>query len=683
MPELKQEYDAIIERMKIYEHEYYVLDEPSVPDAIYDKDMKRLKEIESIEPSFVHPESPTQRVGGKALDCFENIAHFSKMASLSNAFNQNDVDAFIKEISKVVDPSTIDYTIEPKLDGLALSLLYIDGILTQALTRGDGEIGENVIKNAKRIRNIPSKLKGNFPRILEVRGEVVMPIKGFLMFNRNRAKLGLKELVNPRNGAAGAMRQLNPEESGKRPVAFYAYSVGAYEAYDNGAEKPDTHFECLKEVEAYGLNLPFETKLITDFNQIDSFYNDFISKRKSLTYEIDGMVIKVNDLSLQEEIGVISKSPKWAKAYKFPAEEAATKLLDVEFQVGRTGSITPVAKLETVFVGGVNVSSCTLHNKDEIDRLGLKIGDTIIIRRAGDVIPQITGYIKEERTDSVRDIVFPKQCPVCGSDTEQEKRLNEKDKATVRCTAGLKCSAQLKESLVHFISKKALNADGFGEKLIYQLVGANLIKSHVDLFKLTVDDILTLERQGVRSSEKAIASITKAKNTTMQRFIYSLGIREAGENTSKNLVSHFKKFDLIRNASYEELIEIEDIGEVVATNIVNYFTDQSNNVLIDDLLSLGVQFDDIEDLDPSEKPFNGKTIVITGGFSQIKRDVAKELLEKLGAKVSGSVSKNTNICICGEKAGSKLTKAEALKTDGFDINIIDEDGLMEMIKDYL
>jgi len=531
MSELNTEYQKILARMKIYEHEYYVMDDPSVPDAVYDKDMLRLKEIEAGDESIISLESPTQRVGGRALDKFSKITHEAQMGSLSNMFDETDVAKFKSDIEDVTKTNSITYTIEPKLDGMAMSIIYVDGILITGATRGDGMVGEDVTENVKRIRNVPDRLVGNFPHRIEIRGEVVMPTKGFNLYNEKLKKLGKKELVNARNGAAGAMRQLDPEVSAQRPLAFYAYALGVYEPYEDGTDKPETHWECLKEVESFGLQLPYESKLITDFNVIQECYLQFIEDRNAMSYLIDGMVVKVNEIDVQEDMGRLSKTPKWAKAYKFPAEEAVTKLLAVDLQTGRTGSVTPVARLDPVFVGGVTVSNCTLHNFDEIKRLGIKVGDMIIIRRAGDVIPQIIGYVAEERPDDATDIEIPTSCPVCGSSTIKEKlglvgsAINKQEKTTIRCTGGLSCEAQLVGSLQHFASKTAIDVDGLGDKLIEQLVKAGTIKSPVDILKLTIEDISSLERQGEKSGTKVVAAIEKAKQTTMQRFVYSLGIR--------------------------------------------------------------------------------------------------------------------------------------------------------------
>lgn len=669
--DIKNEYFTIIEKMKRYEHEYYVLDAPSVPDSVYDKLMIRIKEIENEYPELIHSDSPTQRVGGKALDIFEEVKHEAQMGSLSNIFDNDELEKFKEDIEKHYPINSLTYTIEPKLDGLAMSIIYENGELVQAATRGDGMVGENVTENVKRIRNVPHRLTGNFPKRIEIRGEVVMPTKGFEKINESFIKNNIKPFVNPRNAAAGSLRQLDPVISGQRPLAFYAYALGIYEPFDGGKEQPKTHYECLQEIKSFGLELPYETKLITDFYEISDHYTNFINIRNKLTYEIDGMVIKVNEIDAQEEIGRISKSPKWAKAYKFPAQEEATTLLDVVFQVGRTGAITPVAKLDPVFVGGVTVSNCTLHNKDEIERLGIKIGDKIVIRRAGDVIPQIIGYIEDDRPDDAKDIVFPDVCPVCHSHVD-------KTEAIARCTGSMICEAQAKEALTHYISKNAMNMDGVGKKLIEQLHQVGKVKTPVDLYSLVEEDISSLERQGSKSAINAIKSINDSKYTTLPKFLFSLGIREVGEGTARNLSNHFGEFDKIKNATLEELLEVEDVGTVVSNHVFNYFKNEENIKMINSLFEHGVHFDNIEKANEDDLSFKGLTIVLTGSFSSIKRDDAKAILTKLGAKVSGSVSKNTDMCICGENAGSKLTKAQELN-----IPVKFEDDLIEMIKDHI
>lgn len=666
-----QRYQEIVNLMNRYEHEYYVLDAPTVPDAVYDRLMIELKEIEAEHPEMITSDSPTQRVGGKALDAFESVTHESQMGSLSNMFDEDDVEKFKSDITEIVSLNDVSFTIEPKLDGLAMSILYVDGQLTVAGTRGDGYVGENVTENIKQIRNVPHRLKGNFPKRVEVRGEVVMPTKGFERVNAEMIARGDKPFANPRNAAAGSLRQLDPRLSGQRPLAFYAYAVGVFEDENGEDILPETHFECLKEIESFGLELPMESIKIDDFSKIDFYYNDFIERRNELEYEIDGMVVKINEIDVQDEMGRLSKSPKWAKAYKFPAQEEVTQLNDVDFQVGRTGALTPVAKLEPVYVGGVTVSNCTLHNQDEIKRLGIMINDTIIIRRAGDVIPQIIGFVEDARGEDAREIKFPETCPVCDSPVDASETV-------VRCTGGILCPAQQKEGLKHFISKGALDIDGFGVKLVETLYDEGKIKTPADIFKIVPEDISSLERQGARSAEKAINAIEKSKTTTMERFLFSLGIRETGEGTSRNLSQHFCEFDKIKSATYEELLEVKDIGHIVANNIVEFFNKESNILLIEELFELGVSFPDIEKVDESELPFVGMTIVLTGSFSEIKRNDAKKMFIELGAKVSGTVGKKTTMCICGEKAGSKLTKAQELN-----IPVKNEEELLEMLKPYM
>ena len=665
------QYVKLVSLIKTYEHEYYVLDCPSVPDAEYDRKIKELESIESEYPEFTTPDSPTQRVGGKALSVFSQVTHASQMASLSNAFNEKEINEFVSRIKEIMPIENIQATIEPKLDGLAMSIIYKDGKLISGATRGDGYNGEDVTENVKRIRNVPYQLKGNYPALLEVRGEVVMPKKGFDRLNLLNIAQGKKTYVNPRNAAAGSLRQLDPKISAQRPLAFYCYGVGIFEVYDGQTEKPISHYDCLMLMKEFGLSVPNESILITDLNTIQEHYLDFIEKRDSLDYDIDGMVIKVNNYKQQDQLGSISKSPRWAKAYKFPAQEELTILNDIEYQTGRTGAITPVAKLNPIFVGGVTVSNATLHNEDEIKRLGIKIGDTIIIRRAGDVIPQITGYVENLRPDNAKDIVFPDFCPICGSHVD-------KSQIVARCSGGVTCKAQMINGLKHFVSKSAMNMDGCGAKLVEQLLENSLISQPQDLFKLTIEDIQSLDRQGLKSSQKAIDAIKNSKKVTLNRFLFALGIRNVGENTSKNLMKHYKSLDNIRNASIQSLINIEDIGDVIAENIHSFFHNDHSLEIVNQLIESGVEIEDTIVQDENDLPFKDQTMVITGSFSRIKRNDAKLLLEKLGAKVSGSVSKKSTLCICGESAGSKLANAQKLN-----VPIIDEDGLMEMIKDYL
>jgi DNA ligase (NAD+) len=658
----KEEYIKIIEKLKKWEYEYYCLDDPSVPDSIYDIEYKKLKKAEAENPEWIQSDSPTQRVGVGLSSDFEQVPHEKNMLSLGNASNKEEREKF-KEDNQNID--THGYTAEVKLDGLAISILYINGVLTQALTRGDGEIGELVTENVKTIRNIPHILKGDFPDKFEVRGEIVMPIKGFNKLNEIQAANNEKTFANPRNAAGGSLRIKDAGITAKRPLAFYAYSLGVFE----GGEMPDTHFGCLEKIKEFGLMVPKESKLIKE-SEIEAYYLDILSKRKDLDYEIDGTVIKVNSLKAQERIGYSSAYPKWAKAFKFPSEEAPTEVLSVDFQTGRTGAITPVANLKSLAIGGVNITRATLHNMDELERLQVMIGDTVIVKRAADVIPKITGVVFEDRMN--RELVaikVPTSCPVCDSPLE-------KDGAITRCTGNLICSAQLKEGIKHFSSRKALNIEDCGDKLIEELVDKKIIKNVVDLYNLSISDILSLERRGEKSANNLMKSLEKSKNTTLNKFVFALGIREVGEATAKNLANHFSTLKNIEEANFEELMEVKDVGEVVSEHIVHYFNNEQNKEIIENLIELGMTWEDVV-IDKSNQPLSGKIIVLTGSFKQIGRSQLKEELENLGAKVSGSVSAKTDFVVYGEKAGSKLTKASDLGKTCFT-----EDEFMPHLEDF-
>jgi DNA ligase (NAD+) len=660
------EYKEIINIINVYEHEYYVLDNPTVPDSVYDVDYRKLKSIELEHPEWITSDSPTQRVGGKVLDVFESVVHKSKMASLSNAMDESEQEQFLKQINETLPLEDVDFVAEVKLDGLALSIIYKNKSLVLGATRGDGESGENVTENVKTIKNVPHTLISNdLPDDfeIEIRGEVVMPTKGFERINARLQAEGKKAFANPRNAAAGSLRNLDSRKTASRPIAFYAYSLG----YCIGIEKPDTHFGCLELIKKLGLSVPKESKLIKDYKELSAYYKNILESRSKLDYEIDGVVIKVNSLDDQKVLGEISKAPKWAKAYKFPAQEEQTIMNDVEFQVGRTGAITPVARLNPVYVGGVTVSNATLHNEDEIKRLDVRIGDTVVVKRAGDVIPKIIGVVKLKRPVNTKPIVFPKSCPVCESPTEM-------DGAILRCTGQLLCMAQLKESIKNFASRKSMDIDNVGDKLIEQLVDEKLIGSVLDLYKLTIDDISNLDRMGEKSAKNAIDSLENSKSTTLPRFIYSLGIREVGETTSKNLAKHFGSLENLIKASVEDLLKVADVGEIVSEHLYNYFKSEKNLEIVSQLQDVGIHWDDIEQ-DTSEKPLEGQIVVLTGSI-EMGKSVAKEILEGLGAKVSGSVSKNTNIVVYGEKAGSKKTKAEELG-----IKMLNEEEFLLFIQD--
>ena len=651
---LQQQIDKLRQDLRRYEYEYHVLDNPTIPDAEYDRLFHQLKALEAAHPELITADSPTQRVGAKPLSGFAQIRHEIPMLSLDNAFSDEEFYAFVKRIEDrlIRLPEPLTFCCEPKLDGLAVSILYVNGVLTQAATRGDGTTGEDITANIRTIRNIPLQLlMDNPPARLEVRGEVFMPHAGFERLNQQALEKGEKTFANPRNAAAGSLRQLDPKITSKRPLVLNAYGIGIAE----GVDLPNTHYDRLQWLKTIGIPVNPEIRLCNGTDEVLDFYRDIQNKRSSLGYDIDGTVLKINDIALQEKLGFISKAPRWAIAYKFPAQEELTRLNDVEFQVGRTGAITPVAKLEPVFVAGVTVSNATLHNGDEIERLDIAIGDTVVIRRAGDVIPQIIGVLHDRRPADARPIVFPETCPVCDSAI-----VRIEGEAVARCTGGLFCAAQRKEALKHFVSRKAMDIDGVGGKLIEQLVDRELIHTPADLFKLDLTTLTRLDRMGAKSAENTLASLEKAKNTTLARFIFALGIREVGEATALNLANHFKTLEVLQNADLEALQQVPDVGEVVANRILAFWHEPHNVAVVNDLIAQGVHWDDVEVKEVGENLFKGKTVVLTGTLTQMGRNEAKALLQDMGAKVSGSVSAKTDFVIAGDAAGSKLTKAQEL-----------------------
>ena len=651
---LQQQIDTLRQDLRRYEYEYHVLDNPTIPDAEYDRLFHQLKALEAAHPELITADSPTQRVGAKPLSGFAQIRHEIPMLSLDNAFSDEEFYAFVKRIEDrlIRLPEPLTFCCEPKLDGLAVSILYVNGVLTQAATRGDGMTGEDITANIRTIRNIPLQLlMDNPPARLEVRGEVFMPHEGFERLNQQALEKGEKTFANPRNAAAGSLRQLDPKITSKRPLVLNAYGIGIAE----GVDLPNTHYDRLQWLKSIGIPVNPEIRLCNGTDEVLDFYRDIQNKRSSLGYDIDGTVLKINDIALQEKLGFISKAPRWAIAYKFPAQEELTRLNDVEFQVGRTGAITPVAKLEPVFVAGVTVSNATLHNGDEIERLDIAIGDTVVIRRAGDVIPQIIGVLHDRRPADARPIIFPKTCPVCDSAI-----VRIEGEAVARCTGGLFCAAQRKEALKHFVSRKAMDIDGVGGKLIEQLVDRELIHTPADLFKLDLTTLTRLERMGTKSAENALASLEKAKNTTLARFIFALGIREVGEATALNLANHFKTLEALQNADLEALQQVPDVGEVVANRILAFWHEPHNVSVVNDLIAQGVHWETVETKEVTENRFKGKTVVLTGTLTQMGRNEAKALLQDMGAKVSGSVSAKTDFVIAGDAAGSKLTKAQEL-----------------------
>ena len=644
-----------------HNHKYYVLDEPSIPDAEYDRLMRELQALEDANPELITSDSPTQRVGGAPLAGFTEVQHERPMLSLDNAMNADEFAAFYQRVQdRLKTDEPLEFACEPKLDGLAISLLYVNGVLERAATRGDGQTGEDVTQNVRTIKNVPLRLQGNqTPTRIEIRGEVYMPKAGFDAYNDRARENEEKVFANPRNAAAGSLRQLDSRITAKRPLEFCAYSLGIV---SDDFDMPDTHSAQLAQVQVWGVRINEEMRVVNGLEEAQTFFTQLGEKRHQLGYEIDGTVFKINSLALQETLGFVARAPRWAIAYKFPAVEELTVLQDVDFQVGRTGALTPVARLKPVHVAGVTVSNATLHNMDEIARLGVKIGDTVIVRRAGDVIPQVVAVVEERRPDDARDIVMPPACPVCESHIERVE-----GEAVTRCTGGLVCSAQRKEAIKHFASRKALDVEGLGDKLIDQMVAASLIDSLDDVFHLTLDDIAGLERMAEKSAQNVLNALEKSKATTLGRFIYSLGIREVGTVTAQNLANHFGFLERIMNASVDVLLDVPDVGNIVAQHLVNFFAEEHNRTVIEQLQKSGVHWDESEPVNAADDaPLAGKTAVITGTLSDMSRDDAKLALEALGVKVTGSVSAKTDFLVAGDKAGSKLTKAQNLGVRVFD-----------------
>lgn len=671
MTEQVKQIQTLTLQLEEYNHQYYVLDNPTVPDAEYDRLLRELKQLEVEFPELALATSPTQKVGGEALTGFSQIQHEMPMLSLDNVFSEEELLAFEKRLQdRLLTKAEIKFSCEPKLDGLAVSILYENGDFVRAATRGDGQIGEDISENVKTIKSIPLRLRGDdFPERLEVRGEVFMPKAGFEQLNINAKKKGEKTFVNPRNAAAGSLRQLDPKIAASRPLAFNAYSLGVVEGEVEGKGLSNSHAENLQKLKQWGLPVCADVTVAMGYQGCLDFYEQIGKRRDSLSYDIDGVVYKVDDLALQKTLGFVARAPRWATSHKFPAQEEITTLLDVEFQVGRTGAITPVARLEPVFVGGVTVSNATLHNSDEIARLGIKIKDQVIIRRAGDVIPQVARVMLERRPDDAQDIVFPAKCPVCDSEVERIE-----GEATVRCTAGLYCGAQRKEAIKHFSSRKALNVDGLGDKLVEQLVDADLIKTPADLFTVTFGKLTLLDRMGPKKATNLLEALKVAKHTTLAKFLYSLGIREVGEATAANLANDLLTLDAIKKASVERLILISDVGDIVAKHIYYFFREAHNLEVIDQLIEAGMSWDDVAVKEESQQPLLGTIYVITGTLVNISRAEAKTRLQDLGAKVAGSVSKKTTALVAGPAAGSKLTKAQEL-----DIDILTEDDLLALL----
>lgn len=671
-PDVAKQLDALRSQLNDYNYQYYVLDDPSVPDAEYDRLMRELEALEAKHPELISQDSPTQKVSGQASDAFTPVQHEVPMLSLDNAFDDEEFSAFDKRIQDRLKRSwTVEYSCEPKLDGLAVSILYEQGLLVRAATRGDGQVGENITNNVKTIANVPLRLRGSkYPQKLEVRGEVFMPKQGFEKLNEQQKAADKKVFVNPRNAAAGSLRQLDPKITASRPLLFYAYSVGLVEGEEEALA--NRHSERLQQLTTWGLPVCKEIDTALGAQQCHDYFAKIGQQRNDLSYEIDGVVFKVNDIEIQKELGFVARAPRWAIAQKFPAQEQMTKLLEVEFQVGRTGAITPVARLEPVFVGGVTVSNATLHNQDEIHRLGVKKGDTVVIRRAGDVIPQVVSVVSHLRPEDAENIVFPEHCPVCESNIEKLE-----GEAVARCTGGLFCGAQRKEAMKHFASRKALDVDGLGDKLVEQLVEQKLVKGPADFFKLDVAQLANMERMGEKSASNLVNALLTAKTTTLPKFLYSLGIREVGETTAANLANHFLNLEALKEASLEQLQEVNDVGVIVAQHVFHFFREQHNLEVINDLLDVGLNWPNIEAKSEDQQPLNGQTFVLTGTLQTMDRNQAKAKLQSLGAKVSGSISAKTHFLVAGEKAGSKLTKAQDLG-----VEVLTEEELIHLFTQY-
>ncbi|MBL1140898.1 MAG: NAD-dependent DNA ligase LigA [Proteobacteria bacterium] len=649
-----------------HNYHYYVLDEPDIPDAEYDRLLRELTDIETEFPELIVSSSPTQRVGATPLSEFEQVKHVVPMLSLGNAFNEEDMQAFNKRINERLETERVAYSAETKLDGLAVSILYDNAELKIAATRGDGYTGENVTHNIRTISSIPLNLLGDdLPELLEVRGEVFMTHKSFEELNNIQRNNNDKLFVNPRNAAAGSLRQLDPKITAQRSLSFFAYGIGDYK----GKVDFKSHTQILKQLKLWGIPVSPETKEMNSIQDCLDYYRDISERRTSLPYEIDGVVFKVNNLLQQQAMGFVSRSPRWAIAYKFPPVEEMTKVLDIEVQVGRTGAITPVARLEPVFVGGVTITNATLHNLDDIKRKDVRIGDWVYIRRAGDVIPEVVRVIKEKRR-RVTEFTMPEVCPVCGADIERQE-----GEAVFRCMGGISCSAQNLQAIIHFVSRKALNIDGLGEKIIIQLIETGLVNSVADLYTLADkrDTLSKLERMGKKSANNLIEALEKSKKTTLERFIYALGIREVGEATARSLAQYFKAFEPIESASTDELEQISDIGPVVAHNIHSFFQQKHNKEIIEALKKV-IHWEAVETNLLSS--LEGMTFVITGTLSSMGRDEAKQRLLALGAKVSGSVSKKTNYVVYGDSPGSKYEKAMQLG-----VKTLTEQELLKLLAD--
>jgi len=661
---IKQKIEQLREQIDHHNYQYYVLDEPTIPDAEYDRLFRELQALEAANPQLVTTDSPTQRVGSQPLDSFSKITHQVPMLSLANAFSMEELQDFDRRVREKLDVEVVSYAVEPKLDGLAVTLMYENGKLVYGATRGDGSTGEEITENLKTIRSIPLKLMGNHhPGVLEVRGEVFMPLKGFNEFNKQAVERGEKTFVNPRNAAAGSLRQLDPGMTARRPLDIYIYALGQIA----DGTLPDNHRDVLHQLKQWGLKHSPLLDCVKGVSALQAYYEKISNLRSELPYEIDGVVYKVNNYQQQAIMGFVSRAPRWAIAHKFPAQEELTLLEDIQIQVGRTGALTPVARLSPVFVGGVTVTNATLHNIDEVERKDVRIGDMVIVRRAGDVIPEVVGPVLDRRKGTVKKFHMPDVCPVCNSSVERAA-----GEAVYRCTGGLYCAAQRKGAVKHFASRRAMDIDGLGDKLIDQMIDNDLIKTPADIYQLDLAALSGLERMAEKSASNLLQSLSESRQTTFAKFLYSLGIREVGEATAASLANHFRTLSKLYSASEEDLIVVSDVGPVVAANIYHFLQEPHNRTVIEQLVSAGIYWPKPEL--PDTQPLSGLTFVLTGTLQDISRNDAKQKLQSLGGKVAGSVSAKTHYVIAGDKAGSKLDKAQTLN-----ITIMDEASLMELL----
>jgi DNA ligase (NAD+) len=654
------------EAINYHNYRYYVLDDPEITDADYDRLMRELIELEERHPGLRTPDSPTQRVGAEPLSAFAKVTREVPMLSLVNAYDEGEVQAFDRRVREELDVAEVEYNAEPKLDGLAISLMYQDGVFVQGSTRGDGVTGEDITVNLRTVRALPLRLRGRgWPATLEVRGEVYMRKEVFEELNREALTRGERPMANPRNGAAGSLRQLDPRITASRRLELFCYGVGKVE----GGSLPERQHLVLERLRDWGFPVNRETRLVRGVAGCQAYYEDIGKRRDGLPYEIDGVVLKVDDIAAQRTLGFIARAPRWAIAYKFPPKEESTVLRAIEFQVGRTGVLTPVARLEPVHIAGVTVTKATLHNVALVEKLDLRVGDTVIVRRAGDVIPQVMGVVEAKRPPDAAPFVMPAQCPVCGSQV-----IRQAEEVSARCSGGLYCPAQRKQALRHFVSRRAMDIDGLGEKLIDQLVDRELVHDPADLYALDVPTLAGLERMGEKSAEKLYAAIARSRETTLARFLYALGIPEVGEATALQLASEFGDLPELMAADEERLRQVPDIGPVVAAHIAGFFREEHNRQVIAKLQERGVHWPRIEKAPQEEQRLAGKTFVLTGTLTSMTRDEARDRLQALGARVAGSVSRKTDHVVAGADAGSKLEKARELGID-----IMDEAAFLAML----